>query len=66
MDIIPRNVQERTRHRKERVRPQIEQVRDNLANVNREAERFIKERPAVAVLGALALGFIVGRIVSRV
>ncbi len=65
MDLIPRNVQERTRHLQERMKPQIDQVRDNLVSANREAARFIRERPAVALLGALALGFVVGRIVSR-
>ena len=38
---------------------------DNLAQLNERALAIIRERPLTCVLGALALGFIVGKIAVR-
>jgi hypothetical protein len=43
--------------------PGIEDLKDRFQDANHRALRFIKERPEVCLVGALALGFIIGRIV---
>lgn len=58
-------MQERAREMQARLGPQIEEARQNLADLNVRITRFIKERPGTCLLGALAFGFIVGKIVSR-
>jgi len=49
----------------ERVRPQIEDARRRLSSFNEQAVSYIKENPGQCVLGALALGYIVGKIARR-
>jgi hypothetical protein len=41
------------------------QAADALKRLDEQARTFIRERPAVAILGALALGFIVARVARR-
>ena len=36
-----------------------------LAALNEEAKRIIKERPGLVLLGAVAVGFALGRLLSR-
>lgn len=45
--------------------PHLDQMEDSLTLLNERALDFIRERPVVALLGAVALGFIVGKIASR-
>lgn len=45
--------------------PQLEQARQNLSELNRRVTSFIKENPGTCLLGALAVGFVVGKIASR-
>jgi hypothetical protein len=66
VDTNARNVTGGARQLQERFGSQIETVRDSLSGFNDEAVRVIKERPAACLLGALALGFVVGRIISRI
>jgi ElaB/YqjD/DUF883 family membrane-anchored ribosome-binding protein len=40
--------------------------REDLERVNRRVKDFVAERPVAAVLIALATGYVVGRILSRV
>ena len=40
--------------------------REDLERVNRRVQDFVAERPVAAVLIALATGYVVGRILSRV
>ncbi len=40
-------------------------ARRKLEEWNRTALRFVRERPGACLLGALAFGFVVGRIASR-
>lgn len=58
-------LQDRAREMQARFGPQIDEARQNLADFNVQVTRFIKERPGTCLLGALAFGFIVGKIVSR-
>ncbi|HZH02189.1 MAG TPA: hypothetical protein VEY30_00310 [Myxococcaceae bacterium] len=58
-------LQDKARNLESRVAPQLEDARRNLADFNTQALRFIQERPGTCLVGALAVGFIVGRIASR-
>lgn len=49
----------------ERVGPQIEQMRDTLEQFNQKAVRLMREKPGLCLLGAVAAGYLVGRLVSR-
>ena len=44
---------------------QLEHARVLLDDFNQRALAFIRERPGTALLGALALGFLVGKLASR-
>jgi hypothetical protein len=44
---------------------QIEHARMLLDDLNQRALAFIRERPGTALLGALALGFVVGKLAQR-
>ena len=43
----------------------MEQTRAAVDNAVSAASEFIKERPIVCLAGALALGYVIGKIVSR-
>ena len=45
--------------------PQIDEARRNLEDLNHRAVSFIRANPGTCLLGAIAVGFIVGRIASR-
>jgi len=49
----------------ERLGARLEEVRGEIGELNERVVRFILARPAACILGALAFGFIVGRVVSR-
>jgi len=42
---------------------QIENIQDTAREINRQARAFIREHPAQTVLAAVAIGFIIGRLV---
>jgi hypothetical protein len=65
MEMNPQALQDRAREVQERVIPQLEEARRNLSDFNQRAVVFIRQNPGTCLLGALALGFIVGRIASR-
>jgi len=58
-------LQEKAREIQERLGPQIEEAKRGLSDLNTRIKAFVRERPGVCLLGALALGFVVGRIASR-
>ncbi|HEY2774129.1 MAG TPA: hypothetical protein VGK20_08770 [Candidatus Binatia bacterium] len=47
------------------VRNDVAAVRTTATGLEQQIEAFVRERPLVAVFGALGLGFIVARLVSR-
>lgn len=59
------DLQDRARELQERIGPQIDQARQNLSQLNVRVTSFIKENPGTCLLGALAIGFVVGKIASR-
>ncbi len=49
----------------ERLAPQIEEAQEQLMAMNERVKGFIKANPGTTLLGAAALGFIIGRLASR-
>jgi hypothetical protein len=49
----------------ERIRPHIEQAKQQLGRVNGRVTSFIKDHPAACLLGAVALGYLVARLARR-
>jgi len=47
------------------VRSDMESVRHGLGAANARVVNYVKDNPGTCLLGALAVGFIVGRIASR-
>ena len=58
-------IEETAREIGARVRPQIDEARKKLESMNTSAIAFIKENPGKCLVGAVALGFLVGKIASR-
>jgi ElaB/YqjD/DUF883 family membrane-anchored ribosome-binding protein len=49
----------------ERLAPQIEQATEYANEVNERVKDFIRKNPGTTLLGAAALGFIIGKWASR-
>ncbi len=49
----------------ERVRPQIENAKRRLESMNESMTDYIKENPGKCLMGALAVGYLIGKIASR-
>ena len=47
----------------ERIRPQIEDAKRRLGRLDGQITGFIREHPAACLLGAVALGYLVARVV---
>ena len=62
---LPQQMQDKARELQQRLGPQLEQARQNLADLNTRVVAFVKERPGTCLLGALAFGYVVGKIASR-
>jgi ElaB/YqjD/DUF883 family membrane-anchored ribosome-binding protein len=44
---------------------QIRAAREAFTDLDKKVRTFVKERPGLCLLGAVAAGFVIGRIVSR-
>jgi ElaB/YqjD/DUF883 family membrane-anchored ribosome-binding protein len=53
------------RELEDRIRPQIDEAKKKVSDLNVRAVNYIKANPGKSLLGALAAGFIIGRIASR-
>ena len=49
----------------ERLGPKLKDAEAQLQNVNEKVKSFIRENPGTCLLGALAVGFVVGKLASR-
>jgi hypothetical protein len=65
MNINPQQLQDKARQIQDNVLPQIDEARRSLEDLNTRAVSFIRANPGTCLLGAVAVGFIVGRIASR-
>ena len=59
------SLQQKAQEVQERIQPQIDEARRSLSDLNTRITGFIRERPGACLLGALAVGFVIGRIASR-
>jgi ElaB/YqjD/DUF883 family membrane-anchored ribosome-binding protein len=50
----------------EKIEEGMREARDRLQRVDQQIVRFAKEKPLIAVVSALAVGFVVGRIFSKI
>ena len=65
MDVNPQQLQDKARQIQENLLPQLDEARRNLEDMNTRAVSFIRANPGTCLLGAVAVGFIVGRLASR-
>jgi len=49
-----------------RVRPQLDDAKKRLTSLNSNVTDYIKENPGRCLIGAIAIGFLVGKIARRV
>ncbi len=49
----------------ERLGPRLQEAQAQLKSFNDQAKTFVRKNPGVALAGALAIGFLVGRWASR-
>jgi ElaB/YqjD/DUF883 family membrane-anchored ribosome-binding protein len=65
MEMNPQQIQDRAREIQERIVPQIEEARRNLVDMNTRVVSFIRANPGTCLIGAVAVGFLVGKLASR-
>ncbi|HLM46661.1 MAG TPA: hypothetical protein VK458_22515 [Myxococcaceae bacterium] len=65
MDVNAQQLQDKARQFQENMVPQLEEARRNLEDLNTRVVSFVRANPGTCLLGAVAVGFIVGRIASR-
>jgi hypothetical protein len=58
-------IEETARELGERVRPQIEDAKRRLSTLNETVVDYIKENPGKCLLGAIAAGYVIGKIARR-
>ena len=58
-------IEETARELGARVKPQIEEARRRFNSLNSSATAYIKENPGKCVLGAIAVGFLIGKLAGR-
>ena len=62
---MTQKIEETAREIGARVRPQIDEARKKIESMNTSAVAFIKENPGKCLVGAIAVGFLIGKIASR-
>jgi hypothetical protein len=65
MEMNPQQIQDRARELQERIVPQIDEARRNLVDLNTRVVSFIRANPGTCLIGAVAVGFLVGKLASR-
>ena len=65
MDVNSQQIQDKARQLQENMIPQLEEARRNLEDMNTRVVSFVRANPGTCLLGAVAVGFIVGRLASR-
>ena len=65
MEMNPQQIQDRAREIQERIVPQIDEARRNLVDLNNRVVTFIRANPGTCLIGAVAVGFLIGKMASR-
>jgi len=58
-------IEERAHALSAKVRPQVREARQKLESVGETVTEYIKENPAKCLVGAIAIGYLVGKIARR-
>jgi ElaB/YqjD/DUF883 family membrane-anchored ribosome-binding protein len=58
-------IEETAREIGARVKPQIEQAKRRVEELNTSAVAYIKENPGKCLVGAVAVGFLIGKLAGR-
>jgi hypothetical protein len=58
-------MEEAARAIEDRVRPRIDEAKQQLSDLNGRVATFIRENPGKCLLGAVAIGYIVARLARR-
>jgi hypothetical protein len=62
---VTQDLEDTARQIEERVRPQIEEAKRRISALNDQVVTYIKANPGKCLIGALAAGYLIGRIASR-
>jgi hypothetical protein len=62
---ITNRMEEAARAFEDRVRPRIDEAKQQLSDLNGKVTSFIKENPGKCLLGAVAVGYIIARLARR-
>ena len=65
METNPQQFQDKARDLQARVVPQIEEAAQNLTELNTRVVGFIRANPGTCLIGAVAVGVLVGKLASR-
>jgi ElaB/YqjD/DUF883 family membrane-anchored ribosome-binding protein len=58
-------IEETAREIGARVRPQIEEAKRRFTSLNESATAYIKENPGRCLVGAIAVGYLIGKLAGR-
>ena len=58
-------IEETAREIGARVRPQIDEARRRVSSLNDSAISYIKENPGRCLVGAIAIGYLIGKLAGR-
>jgi ElaB/YqjD/DUF883 family membrane-anchored ribosome-binding protein len=62
---IAEQIESTVREVGERVRPQLDDAKRRLTSLNSDVTSYVKENPGRCLLGAIAVGFLIGKIARR-
>ena len=65
MQMNPQEFATRARELEARLPEQLEEARRNLSQLNTRAVTFIRQNPGACLVGAVAVGFLIGKLASR-
>jgi ElaB/YqjD/DUF883 family membrane-anchored ribosome-binding protein len=62
---IAEQIESTVREVGQRVRPQLDDAKRRLTSLNSDVTSYVKENPGRCLLGAIAVGFLIGKIARR-
>jgi ElaB/YqjD/DUF883 family membrane-anchored ribosome-binding protein len=62
---LAKELEDTAREVERRVRPQVEQAKRRLSKANEQVTDYIKANPGKCLLGAVAVGFLIGKLARR-
>ena len=65
METNPQPMGDTAKEIQQRFAPQIEQAKQRLTDINNQVTGFIKKNPGTCLLGAVAVGYLIGKLASR-